>query len=49
MGVHVGQQRDHADEAGDGEDVDGGGRFFADVDFLVDDVVEHCQSLSSGR
>lgn len=46
MGVHVGQQRDHADEAGDGEDVDRGGRFFADVDFLVGDVVEYCQGGS---
>lgn len=33
------EEGDHGDVAGDGEDVDGGGRLLADVDLLVRDVV----------
>ena len=39
------QQRDHADVARKGEDIDRGGGFLADVDLLVGNVVANRQSL----
>lgn len=38
-GQHVGEEGNHAQVAGDGEDVDRGGGFFADIDALVANVV----------
>lgn len=43
--MHVRQQRDHADVARKGEDVDRGGGFLADVDLLVRNVVANRQGL----
>jgi hypothetical protein len=35
----------HANEAGDGEDADGHGRFLSDIDFSMDDMVQAGQCL----
>lgn len=43
--MSMGEQGDHGDEAGDGENIDRGGRLFANVDLLVRDVVADCESL----
>lgn len=45
VGVHVDEQGEHGDEASDGEDVDGGGGLFADVDLLVGNVVADGKGL----
>lgn len=37
--MHVDQQSYHADEAGNGKDVDRRRRLFADVDLLMRDVI----------
>lgn len=43
--MHVDQQDDHANVARDGYYVDGRGGLFANIDFLVGDVIAHCQGL----
>lgn len=45
VGVHVDHEGDHADVAGYGEDVDGGGCLLSDVDLLVGDVVAYGEGL----
>lgn len=44
--MEVGQQRDHADEARDGEDIDGGGGFLLYVYAPLGYVIGYCQGLS---
>lgn len=39
----MGKEGNHTEVAGDGEDIDRGGRLLADVDALVADVVAHCE------
>lgn len=46
--VHVCQQSHHAEEAGYRENIDRRRRFFADVDLLVRDVVQHGECLRHG-
>ena len=46
VNVHVRQQGDHADEARDGKDVDGGRGLFTDIDLLVCNVIHDCEGLN---
>lgn len=43
--MHVSQKGSHRDEASNGENVDRSGRFFANVDLLMRDVVANCEGL----
>lgn len=43
--MQVAEQRDDADEAGDGEDVDGRGRLLLDVDLPLRYVIAYRQGL----
>lgn len=43
--MQLGEQRNHADKAGDGEGANRGAGFFSNVDFCVDDVIEERQGL----
>ena len=43
--VQLGEQRNHADKAGNGEGANRGAGFFSNVDFCMDDVVEDRQGL----
>lgn len=43
--VHMGKQRDHGDEAGNGKDIHRSRGFFANVDLLMGDVVAYCKCL----
>jgi hypothetical protein len=45
--VHVHEQGQHANVTRYGEDIDGGGRLLANVDFLVRDVIANSQCLYS--
>jgi len=43
--MHVSQKGSHGNEASDGKHIDRGGRFFANVDLLMRDVIANCEGL----